>query len=58
MTLVGYLKKQSQFFGGRIGVKSYLKGNYGNISTCGRRKTKPIRRLGKMCLKDALFVVF
>jgi len=37
----GYLKKQSQFAGGQIGVNSYLKGKYGNMAVCGTRKTKP-----------------
>jgi hypothetical protein len=40
MTLVGCLKKQSQFASEQIGVNSYLKGNYGNMSACGRRKNK------------------
>jgi len=35
-----YLKKQSQFAGEQIGVKSYSKGYYGNITACGRRKNK------------------
>jgi hypothetical protein len=38
---VGYLKKQSQFAGGQIGVSSYLKGKYGNKSACATRKNKP-----------------
>jgi len=37
------LKKQSQFAGGQIGVKSYLKGNYGNKPVLRRQKTKPIQ---------------
>jgi len=37
---VGNLKKQSQFAGGRNGVNSFLKGNYGNISILGARKNK------------------
>jgi hypothetical protein len=40
---MGYLKKQSQFAAGQIGVKSYMKGNYGNMPACGLRKTKPIQ---------------
>jgi len=39
--LNGYdLKKQSQFAGGQIGVRSYLKGDYDNITACGARKNK------------------
>ena len=38
--LKGNLKKQSQFTPGQIGIKSYMKGNYGNIATCGLRKNK------------------
>jgi hypothetical protein len=34
------LKKQSQFAGGQIGVKSYLKGDYGKISLIGARENK------------------
>jgi hypothetical protein len=34
------LKKQSQFLPGQIGVSSYLKGNYGNITPRGARKNK------------------
>ena len=34
------LKKQSQFFGGQIDVKSYLKGYYDKILLCGARKNK------------------
>ena len=40
------LKKQSQFVSARIGTKSYLKGNYGNIPAGGGKEnkanTKPI----------------
>jgi len=36
----GYLKKQSQFVLGRIVVKSYLEGNYGNKLPCGVCKNK------------------
>ena len=34
------LKKQSQFASGQIGVKSYLKGVYGNIAAWEARKNK------------------
>jgi hypothetical protein len=34
------LKKQSQFAGGQIGVKHYLKGLYDKIMICGSRKNK------------------
>ena len=35
-----FLKKQSQFAGEQIGVKSYLKGCYGNNPPCGLQKNK------------------
>jgi len=35
------LKKQSQFVGGRICTKSYLKGLYDNFLACAARKNKP-----------------
>jgi len=38
MTLGGYLKKQSQFTSRQIGVKSYLKGIYGDNSLWGTKK--------------------
>ena len=45
----GYLKKQTQFAGGDIGAKAYLKGDYGNIQACGGTKkqsqSKPIAGL-------------
>jgi len=44
MTLVGYLKKQSQFASGQIGVNSYLEGYYGNIAACRAPKNKANRR--------------
>jgi len=34
------LKKQSQFFGERTSVISYLKGSYGNITSFWARKNK------------------
>jgi hypothetical protein len=34
------LKKQSQFAAGQIGVKSYMKGYYGNKPACGAEKNK------------------
>jgi hypothetical protein len=34
------LKKQTQFFEGKIGVNYYLKGDYDNIPPCGARKNK------------------
>ena len=34
------LKKQSQFAGGRIGVKSYVKGEYGKIPDSGAGENK------------------
>ena len=34
------LKKQSQFAGRRNGVKSYMKGYYGNKPACGAEKNK------------------
>ena len=37
---MSYLKKQSQFAGGIIDVKYYMKGTYGNISPFGARKNK------------------
>ena len=43
------LKKQTQFMKSKIGVKSYLKGIYGNKPPCGAQKNKansnPISRL-------------
>jgi hypothetical protein len=38
----GNLEKQSQFVWGRIGVRSYLKGNYGKKLDLWGEKTKPI----------------
>jgi len=38
--LKGYLKKQSQFANGQIGVKYYMKGYYGNMSPWRVRKNK------------------
>jgi len=38
--LKGYLKKQSQFANGQIGVKYYMKGYYGNMSPWRARKNK------------------
>jgi len=38
--LKGDLKKQSQFAGRRNGVKSYMKGYYGNKPACGAEKNK------------------
>jgi hypothetical protein len=35
-----YLKKQSQFSEGKIDVKSYMKGDYGNNPLCGAQKNK------------------
>jgi hypothetical protein len=37
----GYLKKQSQFAGGHIGVNFALKGSYGYMSASWARKNKP-----------------
>jgi len=37
---VEYLKKQSQFADGQIGVNSYIKGLYGKILICGAAKNK------------------
>jgi hypothetical protein len=34
------LKKQSQFASGKIGVKSFTKGEYGNKPACGAQKNK------------------
>jgi hypothetical protein len=34
------LKKQSQFAPARIGVKPYIKGDYGNITALSARKNK------------------
>jgi len=35
-----HLKKQTQFTAGQIGVKSYMKGYYGNKPACGAEKNK------------------
>jgi hypothetical protein len=35
------LKKQSQSAPGRIGAKSFAKGDYGNKPACGAEKNKP-----------------
>jgi hypothetical protein len=40
MTLVGCLKKQSQFADGQIGVYSYLKGDYEEIHILKATKNK------------------
>jgi hypothetical protein len=52
-----YLKKQSQFAGGQIGVNSYLKGNYGNMPVFGLQKnkanSKPITGLWPEILSSA-----
>jgi hypothetical protein len=39
-TYAGGLKKQSQFSPGSIGIKPYLKGDYGNKSHRGSRENK------------------
>jgi hypothetical protein len=37
---IPYLKKQSQFAGGQIDIKSFLKGIYGNMTAFRPRKNK------------------
>ena len=39
-TKKGWLKKQTQFIVGQIGVNSYMKGIYDNIPPLGARKNK------------------
>ena len=39
-TMIGYLKKQSQFVTKRNSVKYYTKGTYGNTPACGAQKNK------------------
>jgi hypothetical protein len=44
------LKKQSQFAGGQVGVKSYMKGYYDKITLIGSQKNKPNIELNKLYL--------
>jgi hypothetical protein len=51
------LKKQSQFDGGQIGAKFYLKGSYDNKPPCGADKNKPnllVRRTACCVLRKGI----